>query len=43
LARANAFLVTEPDRESWSAGELIRILIRDSTLNPQFPRQQTGI
>ena len=29
LARSNAFLVTEPDRESWSAGDLIRILIRD--------------
>jgi len=43
LARANAFLVTEPDRESWSAGELIRILIRDSALNPQFPRQKIGI
>jgi molybdopterin molybdotransferase len=43
LARANAFLVTEPGRESWSAGELIRILIRDSTLNPQFPRPKTGI
>jgi molybdopterin molybdotransferase len=43
LARANAFLVTEPDRESWSAGDLIRILIRDSTLNPQFPRPKTGI
>jgi molybdopterin molybdotransferase len=43
LARANAFLVTYPDRESWSAGDLIRILIRDSTLNPQFPRQKTGI
>jgi molybdopterin molybdotransferase len=43
LARANAFVVTEPDRESWSAGELIRILIRDSALNPQFPRQKIGI
>ena len=43
LARANVFLVTEPDRESWSAGDLIRILIRDSTLNPQFPRPRTGI
>jgi molybdopterin molybdotransferase len=43
LARANAFLVTEPERESWSAGDLIRILIRDSTLNPQFPRPKTGI
>jgi molybdopterin molybdotransferase len=28
LARANAFLVTEPDRESWSAGELIRVLMK---------------
>jgi molybdopterin molybdotransferase len=26
LARANAFLVTEPDRDSWTAGELIRVL-----------------
>jgi molybdopterin biosynthesis enzyme len=43
LARANAFLVTEPDRESWAGGDLIRILIRDSTLNPQFPRQKTGV
>jgi molybdopterin molybdotransferase len=43
MARANAFLVTEPDRESWAAGDLIRILIRDSTLNPQFPRQKTGV
>jgi molybdopterin molybdotransferase len=43
LARANAFLVTEADRETWSAGDLIRILIRDSTLNPQFPRPKAGI
>ena len=43
LARANAFLVTYPDREIWSAGDLIRILIRDSTVSPQFPRQKTGI
>jgi molybdopterin molybdotransferase len=43
LARANAFLVTDPDREIWSAGELIRILIRESTLNPQIPRPKTGI
>lgn len=43
LARSNAFLVTEPDRESWSAGDLIRILMRDSTLNPQFPPRKTGI
>ncbi len=28
LARANAFLVTDPDRESWSAGELIRVLLK---------------
>jgi molybdopterin molybdotransferase len=28
LARANAFLVTEPDRESWAAGELIRVLLK---------------
>ncbi len=28
LARANAFLVTEAERESWAAGELIRVLIR---------------
>lgn len=27
-ARANAFLVTEPDRESWSAGDLIRVLVK---------------
>ena len=27
-ARANAFLVTEPDREKWAAGELIRVLIK---------------
>ena len=26
LARSNAFLVTEPDRESWAAGDLIRVL-----------------
>jgi molybdopterin molybdotransferase len=26
LARANAFLVTEPDRETWAAGDLIRVL-----------------
>ena len=26
LARANAFVVTEPDRESWSAGDWIRVL-----------------
>ena len=28
LARANAFLVTEPERESWSAGDLIRVLVK---------------
>jgi molybdopterin molybdotransferase len=28
LARANAFLVADPDRESWNAGELIRVLMR---------------
>jgi len=28
LARANAFLVTEPDRESWSTGDWIRVLVR---------------
>jgi molybdopterin molybdotransferase len=28
LARANAFLVTEPDRESWVAGDLIRVLLK---------------
>jgi len=28
LARANAFLVTEPDRESWAAGEMIRVLMK---------------
>jgi molybdopterin molybdotransferase len=28
LARANAFLVTEPDRESWEAGEMIRVLLK---------------
>jgi len=28
LARANAFLVTEPDRESWAAGEMIRVLLK---------------
>ena len=28
LARANAFLVTEAERESWKAGELIRVLLR---------------
>jgi molybdopterin molybdotransferase len=28
LARANAFLVTDPDRESWAAGEMIRVLLK---------------
>jgi len=28
LARANAFLVTEPDRETWSAGDWIRVLLK---------------
>lgn len=28
LARANAFLVVDPERESWKAGDLIRVLIR---------------
>jgi molybdopterin molybdotransferase len=28
LARANAFLVTEPDRESWTAGDWIRVLLK---------------
>ena len=42
VARANAFVVTEPERESWAAGDLIRVLIRDSTLNSQFPRQKIG-
>jgi molybdopterin molybdotransferase len=28
LARANAFLVVEPDRESWTAGEMIRVLLK---------------
>jgi molybdopterin molybdotransferase len=27
-ARANAFLVTEPERESWGAGEMIRVLMK---------------
>ncbi len=26
LSRANAFVVTEPERESWTAGDLIRVL-----------------
>ena len=28
LTRANAFLVTEPDRESWGVGDLIGVLMR---------------
>ena len=28
LARSNAFLVTEPDRETWEAGDPIRVLLR---------------
>jgi molybdopterin molybdotransferase len=28
LTRANAFLVTEPDRESWTAGDMIRVLLK---------------
>ncbi len=28
LARSNAFLVTEPDRESWREGELIQVLMK---------------
>jgi len=28
LARANAYLVTEPDREQWEAGEMIRVLLK---------------
>ncbi|MBZ5676410.1 MAG: molybdopterin molybdotransferase MoeA [Acidobacteriia bacterium] len=28
LARANAFLVVEPDRESWAAGDMIRVLLK---------------
>jgi molybdopterin molybdotransferase len=27
-ARANAFLVTEPERESWAAGDWIRVLLK---------------
>jgi molybdopterin molybdotransferase len=27
LARANCFLVADPDRESWQAGDLISVLI----------------
>jgi molybdopterin biosynthesis enzyme len=28
LARCNAFLVTDPDREVWAAGEDIRVLVK---------------
>lgn len=28
LARANVFIVTEPDRESWAAGDWIRVLLK---------------
>ena len=28
LCRANAYLVTEPDRDLWEAGELIRVLVK---------------
>jgi molybdopterin molybdotransferase len=28
LARANAFLVIEPDRESWAAGDMIRVMLK---------------
>jgi molybdopterin molybdotransferase len=28
LARADAFLVTEPDRETWPAGDWIRVLLK---------------
>lgn len=28
LARANAFIVTEPDRESWAPGDSIRVLLK---------------
>ena len=28
LSRANAFLVSDPDREHWAAGELIRVLLK---------------
>lgn len=28
LVRANAFLVTDPDRESWAAGDMIRVLLK---------------
>lgn len=28
LARANAYLVTDPDRETWAAGDMIRVLAK---------------
>ena len=28
LTRSNAFLVTEPDREQWTAGDMIRVLLK---------------
>jgi molybdopterin molybdotransferase len=28
MSRANAFLVTDPDRESWSAGDYIKVLLK---------------
>ena len=28
LARANVFLVTEPDRETWTTGDWIRVLLK---------------
>jgi molybdopterin biosynthesis enzyme len=28
LSRANAFVVTEPDREAWAAGDWIRVLLK---------------
>lgn len=28
VSRANAFLVTEPEREHWSAGDMIRVLLK---------------
>jgi molybdopterin molybdotransferase len=28
ITRANAFMVTEPDRESWTAGDWIRVLLK---------------
>ncbi|MGH9559615.1 MAG: gephyrin-like molybdotransferase Glp, partial [Bryobacteraceae bacterium] len=30
LARANAFLVADPDREAWRAGDQIRVLLKVS-------------